>query len=176
MKLAILSLSLIASIALADECEIKQVSQMISQQQVGEITDLVKDITPNKCVVKYKLQVNNEWHTVTWTTTGPEQGEYLCNRAIQDGRTQLMAMIPGKFEAESITVCKDKGTPKFKVLRIGDEILETEVGRVDNSKYFKYNGTTCRRFRERYNDGKLRVNTGVICQADNGFWTVVDKW
>jgi hypothetical protein len=86
-------------------------------------------------------------------------------------------MLGGNFESESIVVCKDGKTPKFKPVKIGDEVMESELGRVPETKgYFKYNGAVCRLFREKYNNGMLRVNNGVMCQTDNQLWTVVDKW
>lgn len=177
MKKVLLLLSLISSLALAEECRIDQASQMISNQAVGHVTDLVKDITPQKCVVKYRINVNKEWHNVTWTHTGVEQGETLCNIAIENGRKQLMVHLGGQFETESITVCKEGKDVKFRPVRIGDEVMENELGRVpDAKKYFLYNGAVCRMFREKYNNGTLRVNNGVMCQADNKLWTVVDKW
>lgn len=150
---------------------------MTSKQTVGEVTALSKDISPQKCVVKYRISVNNEWHNVTWAHTGNEDSEFLCNTAIENGRKQLLTVLGGVFESESIMVCKSNQNVKFKPVKKGDEVLETELGRVPEKKqYFKYNNATCRLFREKYNNGALRVNHGIICQADNGLWTVVDKW
>lgn len=151
---------------------------MTSVQQVGEVTDLVKDISANKCVVKYRINVNKEWHTVTWTHTGSDDGEFLCNTAIENGRKQLLVVLGGNFETETLTVCKSNKSVKIRPVKIGDEVVETELGRAPEKKfYFKHNNATCRMFREKYNsNGVLRVNNGVICQTDNQFWTVVDKW
>lgn len=176
-KLLLLFLTLISSAVVANECNVNQASQLTSSRQVGEVTDLVKDISPNKCVVKYRLNVNKEWHTVTWTHTGYEDGEQLCNIAIDNGRKQLLTVLGGRFETETITVCKTNKDVKFRPVKIGDEVIEAELSRVPEKKqYFKYNNATCRMFRERYNNGVLRVNHGVICKTDNQFWTVVDKW
>jgi hypothetical protein len=177
VKSLLLLLALISSLAFADECAVNQAVQVVSTSKVGEVTDLVKDITPNKCVVKYRINVNKEWHTVTWTHTGNEDGEFLCNTAIENGRKQLLTVLGGTIESETITVCKSNQNVKFKPVKIGDEVVEAELGRVpERNKYFKYNNATCRMFREKYNNGVLRVNHGVICQTDNKFWTVVDKW
>lgn len=176
MKHLILLLALVSSVSFADNCKVHRASQSVSNQQVGEVTDLVKTISENKCNVKYQLNINGEWHKVNWTTSGPEQGEFLCNLAIQHGRTQLLTMIPDKFEAEEVVVCKDGQATRPKTFKVGYQGLETEFGRLDNQKYFKYKGANCRKFRERYTDTVFRTNIGIICQNDNELWTVVDKW
>ena len=176
MKHLILLLAFASSVSFADNCKVHRASQSISKHQVGEVTDLVKTITENKCNVKYQLNINGEWHKVNWTTSGPEQGEFLCNLAIQHGRTQLLTMVPDKFEAEEVVVCKEGQANRSKTLKVGYVGLETEFGRLDNQKYFKYKGANCRKFRERYTDTAFRTNIGIICQNDNELWTVVDKW
>ena len=85
----------------------------------------------------------------------------------------------GTFKTETITVCKEGEIVNPKI-KIGDTILETEVGKSNvNVGYFKHNNAKCRLFTERLTEkGKLRVNHGVICQIDNSptNWIVVDKW
>ena len=93
--------------------------------------------------------------------------------------TSATAEIDGSFKSETITVCKE-GELVAQKIKVGDTILETEVGK-SNVKvgYFKYQNSTCRLFTERLTEkGKLRVNHGVICQIDNSptNWIVVDKW
>jgi hypothetical protein len=176
MKKFLLLALLISNLVFAESCKVNQASQLTSTRTVSEVTDLVKDISPRKCVVKFRLNVNNEWHNIQWTHEGYENGEFLCNVAVENGRKQLLTMLGGTFETESITVCGDGQSVKNRPLKIGDEIMEAEAGRIPESKYFKHNGATCRMFREKYNNGVLRINHGIICQADNGLWTVVDKW
>lgn len=175
MKKILLLLALITNLAFA-ECNINQASNMTSTHKVGAVTDLTKNITPGKCIVKYRIDVDNDWHNVTWEHNGAEDGEFLCNTAIENGRKQLFTALGGQYEAESIIVCKE-GKVRRGPVKIGDEVLETELPRVpEKNQYFKYNNATCRLFREKYNNGVLRINHGVICKADNELWTVVDKW
>lgn len=175
MKNLLLLLALISNLAFA-ECKIDSASLLTSNRKVGEVTDLFKDISKQKCTVKYRLNVDSEWHTVTWTHSGYEDGEVLCNIAIENGRKQLLTMLGGQFESQSITTCRE-GKPRNRPVKVGDEVLETELARVPEKKqYFKYNNATCRLFREKYNNGVLRVSHGVICETDNQLWTVVDKW
>ena len=93
--------------------------------------------------------------------------------------TSASAEIGGEFKTETITVCKE-GELVAQKIKIGDTILETEVGK-SNVKvgYFKHQNSICRLFSERLTEkGKLRVNHGVICHIDNSptNWIVVDKW
>jgi hypothetical protein len=166
---------LISNIAFAD-CKVDNASRVTSTRNVGQVTSLSKDISPQKCTVKYRINVDNEWHNVTWSHSGYEDGEFLCNVAVDNGRKQLLTMLGGTIESESLVVCKEGNVPKQTAVKIGQEVLETELARVPEYGYFKYNSTTCRLFRERYNNGVLRVNHGVMCQADNQRWTVIDKW
>ena len=83
-----------------------------------------------------------------------------------------------KFENETITVCKEGDVPAQKI-KIGDTILEMEVGRSKIDHYFMHNNAKCRMFTERLAvKGRLRVYHGVICQVDNSptNWIVLDKW
>jgi hypothetical protein len=151
---------------------------MTSDRKIGEVTDLSKDITQQKCTVKYRLKVDGAWHNVAWSHSGYEDGEFLCNTAIENGRKQLLTVLGGTFETQNITVCRDGKTPKRGPVKVGAEVVETELARVpEKNYYFKHNGTVCRMFREKYNtNGVLRINNGIMCQADNQLWTVVDKW
>lgn len=84
----------------------------------------------------------------------------------------------GKVESETATVCKE-GQPIDTKIRIGDTILESEVGRSKMDKYFTYRNSRCRMFTEHMaKDKLLRVYHGVICQIDNSEtnWIVIDKW
>jgi len=85
----------------------------------------------------------------------------------------------GIMSNESVTVCQNGQVPNTKI-KIGDTVLETEVG-PSNVKvgYFTHNNAQCRLFTEREGkNNKLRVYHGVICQVDNSpnNWIVVDKW
>jgi hypothetical protein len=84
----------------------------------------------------------------------------------------------GKVEAETRTVCKEGATPDTK-LKIGDVVLESEMGRAQVTNYFTYHRQRCRMFEEQaIFQKKIRDYYGVICQIekDNSNWIVVDKW
>jgi hypothetical protein len=105
----------------------------------------------------------------------------LTNTALADNcRVTTATLESGNhIKVESITVCKE-GEIVAPRIRVGDTILETEVGKSNVTVgYFKYNNAQCRLFSERLTEnGKLRVNHGIICQIDNSptNWLVVDKW
>ena len=84
----------------------------------------------------------------------------------------------GKVEAETRTVCKEGTAPDPKI-KIGDIVLESEVGvsKIDN--YFTYHRQRCRIFEDQgIFQKQVRDYYGVICQMekDSSNWIVVDKW
>lgn len=160
--------------AVAGQCIVRQASQMVSDRKVGEVTDLVKNKNPNSCNVKFRISVDGEFHTVDWTQNGLYQEEILCRMAIENGTKELMVRLPGKFKSESITVCGEPQTPK-RVLR-GDEGMENEFGKDRQyQNYFKVGKVSnCRKFQNRYIDGKTLRAEGVICENNDSLWTVID--
>jgi len=180
MKSIIILSILVSQLALAD-CDMRSASSLSSLRKVGPVTDLVKNTSVyGQCSVQFKLNVDGIWHDVNGTRKGLEQESYLCHYAVEQARDNLLLELGGKFQTEAITVCKE-GNLKIEKIKIGDTILENEVGTVPeaNPKYFKYQNTQCRLFREKLvSKGELRVNHGVICQIDSNAtnWLVVDKW
>lgn len=84
----------------------------------------------------------------------------------------------GDLSSQTIVVCDSRGLPK-KNVKVGDLVLEDEMGKGPVTKYFTYNHTRCRMFMDRMAiSGELRVYHGVICQIDNSHedWIVVSKW
>ena len=95
----------------------------------------------------------------------------------QDCKTTTVTIEKdGKVSRETATICKEGG-PIDRTVKIGDIILESEVGQAKVTKYFNYNNTRCRMFSEHTAKEKvLHVYYGVICQVDSADWLVVDKW
>ena len=108
-------------------------------------------------------------------------GLFVSQIALADNCKVTSASVErdGKFQKESITVCKE-GVLEFPKLKIGDTILENEVGLSNvDAGYFKHNNAICRLFTDRVTQkGRLRVYHGVICQVDNSDtnWLIVDRW
>jgi hypothetical protein len=177
MKILLILLALTSQIALADNCQMRQASKMIAERQVGNIDDLVKEKSYQKCRVKFSIEIDSEKHNVDWTHQDYGDPEISCQKAIENGMSELYMRLGGKFQTEVMTVCKEGQPKEYRPFRKGDQGLENEFGYVaEQKKYFTHNGTKCRFFRERYNNGQLRIAKGVICQTDNELWTVVDKY
>lgn len=176
MKKLLLILALISSNVLAENCQIRQASKVMSERQVGTIDDLVKIKSPQKCQVKFSIVVDGEKHNVNWTHEDYGDPEISCQKAIEHGMSELYLRLGGKFQTESMVVCREGQPKQYQPIKIGDEGLENEFGTVSNKKYFKFKDAKCRYFSERYNNGKLQFSKGVICQNQNDLWTVVDKW
>ena len=174
MKYLLALLLTVSQMAIAGQCVIRQASQMVGDRKVGAVTDLVKNKTSGQCNVKFRVTVDGEGHTVDWTQTGLYQEEILCRMAIENGTKELLVQLPGRFKTESITVCGDPQTPK-RVSK-GDEGMENEFGKEwQYQNYFKVNNVSnCRKFKNRYIDGKLLPAVGVICENKNQLWTVID--
>lgn len=160
------------------ECDMRSASTLENERQVSEVIDLVKTKSYGKCEVEFKLQVDGTLHTLKKVYTGWEQEESLCYYAVQEARRDLLLRLGGKFKTEAVTVCKEGNKPIPKI-KIGDTILENEVGKSKVDLYFDWRNTKCRLFAERFAErGELNVYHGVICQVDNSGanWLVVDKW
>lgn len=177
MKRIAFSLLLVSQFAMAD-CDIRSASVLTSNRNVGPVLDLERNITLNKCTVRYKIEVDGDLHEIEETKTGRMSDGELCRAAIENGRKNLLASLGGNFRADAVTVCQSRSNVQRRI-RIGDTILESEVGTSSVTKSFKHNGAQCRMFTERLAvDGRLKVYNGVICQVDNSTtdWLVVDKW
>lgn len=174
-KLLLLSV-LVSQFAWAG-CNIKSASLLANEHQVGDIQNLVKDKKMGVCTVNFDIVVDGQSYHLTETEKGLEQEESLCYYAKERARKNLLLDLGGKFKTEAVTSCNEGAVPTK--LKIGDTILETEVGPSPIKKKFKYKGATCRMFQEHYTvDRELRTYNGVICQIDNSDtnWLIVDKW
>lgn len=104
----------------------------------------------------------------------------VCNTAWADDCKTTTVVIDrnGVTESETAVVCKEGGDIKSTV-KVGDVILESEVGRSKIRKYFSFRNSRCRIFTEHHVANKqLHDHYGVICQTgeDSNQWIVVDKW
>lgn len=171
----IIALFTFAPLLAQADCVMRSASQNISEQLVSQPSDLTKTVKEGSCRVQFRINVNGTWHSVDREEKG-EGSDNLCTQAIQNARTQLLAQASGVYQTDSVMRCTDGEAKPFRSVRVGDNILESELVRVNN-KYFTWNKSKCRLFRERYeHKSKLQVAHGVICQTDNEDWIVVDKW
>ena len=178
MKKLLLASLLVSQIALAD-CDIRSASTLAAEHTVGPVMNLVKDKSIlGQCLVSFDMTIDGKTYHRDYNRVGFEHQDMLCDQGIERGRNSLLAEVGGHFQTESITVCVD-GDFKPTKLKIGDIILENEVGFAKNNKYWKWQGARCRMFQNRTTvDGKPRAYNGVICEADHTVtnWLVVDLW
>jgi len=177
MKQLIL-IGLVASQLAFAECNVKSASLLANEHTVGDIVNLVKDKSMGKCTVTFDIDVDGQTYHLKETEKGLEQDESLCYYARERARKNLLLDLGGKFKSEAVTSCRE-GSSLPPKLRVGDTILETEVGPSPIKQTFKHKGATCRMFQEHYTvDRQLRTYNGVICQIDNSDtnWLIVDKW
>lgn len=177
MKRLLLLPILASQLAWAD-CDMRSASQLASQHTVSAVTNLTKNISQGKCAVTFDLTVDGVVHHLTDSHTGADSEDTLCRIAQEKARKNLLVGLGGTFNTESVTVCSEGQKVNHKT-KIGDVILENEVGPARVTKYFNYQNSRCRLFSEHLEvKGELRVYYGVICQLDNSAanWIVVDKW
>ena len=104
MKYLILCLLLVNQIASAN-CDMRSTSKLINERKIGPVTDLEKTVTYGKCVVKFQINVDGEWHTAEGEHKGWEQDAALCYYAIDRAKRYLMLSLGGRFQNEAVTVC-----------------------------------------------------------------------
>lgn len=175
VSLALALTFLLVSTVHADECKMRSASRLDGDHIVGPIHNLYKDNSIlGRCSVRFDITVDGQPHTLEHTYSGIDQAPILCRLAIEHARDNLLLELGGKFNTEAVTICKE-GTATLQKIKIGDHILESEVGKSKVTKYFVYNNQNCRMFTERT---KNRTYNGVICQNEDSEtnWTVVDKW
>lgn len=168
---------MLASTSAWANCSYNSASSRTSEQNVGPITNLVKEKGTGVCTVKFDITVNGTTHHLEETEKGYEQEESLCYYARERARKNLLLDLGGKISADATMVCSEGKPVKERKYKIGDRILESEVGRSKIEKYFTYDNSRCRMFTQRVEVNKdTRVYNGVICQANQNEWTIVDKW
>jgi len=178
-KYLLLSLLTASHFAVAD-CNLKSASILENEHKVGSVTNLSKTFDSNlgRCAVSYQINVDGQDHNVTYTASGSEKEEVLCAYAVERSRRELLLNLGGQFKTQASLVCQEGTKPKEKI-KIGDTILENEVG-INNKLNFYWpykNYSKCRIFKEQYVWDKAPVEYhGVICQKQDENWIVVDKW
>ena len=182
----ILGLCLISSVAYAD-CHIRSNIRLNRQAIAGPATDLQKLVGPDahgqKCVMRYRVNINDEWHTAEGVGYGNTEAE-ACTQAADFGQGALLSEVePGRISADTQMVCSDMEDIQIRAVRVGEVIWESTVDmhrHPDERRYFNYKQTLCRMFTERNaKDRNLFTYQGVICRINTSAsskWRVVDKY
>jgi len=151
-------------------------------EPVRDVMKLTDRIT--QCTVTWRLMIDNTWYTAQGRAQGDSTPDHqVCAMAQDTGRARLMQQISGSStSAYQELVCTDQDIPKWKVVKKGDLVRESEVTPdPDHPGSFPHLGMECRRFLETIPWGEgLIQNRGVICKLQrgehSGQWKVIEKW
>jgi hypothetical protein len=189
MKLAIaLTLCVATSTAVAD-CYMRSNITLWKQPINAEPTDIQRLVVPDdkgqKCVLRYRLHVGNEWKTVEGTGIGRTETE-ACAQALQLARGSILEEVePNRVRADTQMVCSDLPDIRVRPVRKGELIWESEADLHSHAlerkqPYFFWKQARCRKFIERTSqDQNLIIYQGVMCQSTttaNSKWLVLDKY
>jgi hypothetical protein len=186
MKRLIFLLALISTTSYAD-CYIRISTRITPQMVNSQPTDMNKIVVPDsrgqKCVVRYRVHVREDWETVEGIGFGSTEGE-ACAQALDVGRASILKEVsPKRIVADSQLVCSDLPDIRVRPVRIGEVIYQSEVDYhtiPSERKDFWYKRTQCRMFSEKdVKNSNLWLYQGVICRIDstpNSKWRVIDKY
>ena len=176
MKRFLLLLIFVAGAAQAD-CFVRVNAKLTLNQLDVAPVDFQELKTPGQCVVRYRVNIRNEWKTVEGSGATCEQA-----RDVQRG-VLLEEVSPDRITSRTQMVCSDIPEIRVRPVRRGDRIWESEVDLHVEPKerpYFWYKRTQCRMFVERnIQGGNFYTHQGIICQENsqpNSKWIVVDKY
>lgn len=169
------------------DCFMRVSTRLTSQPVNSSPTDMQRLVTPDargqKCVMRYRIHVGNDWRTVEGIGRGPTES-VACSQALEpESGAFLEEVAPQRVGADTQMVCSDLPDIRVHPVRIGDVIWESETDLhtyPQERKYFWYKRTQCRMFVER--DAKnqnLMLYQGIICRLNaNGKskWQVIDKY
>jgi hypothetical protein len=190
MKLLIISAIAVAGVGYCSQPKADcytRVSTNISQQAINsQPVDIQKLVSPDgtrqKCILKYRLHINNDWQTIEGIGYGPTEAD-ACVQALDQHRGHIMEEAPSSVHADSQMVCSDLPDIRVHPVRIGDIVWESETDLhtyVPERKYFWYKRTQCRMFVERDSRNQnLMLYQGVVCRLSttpNSKWRVIDKY
>jgi len=185
-RLLILGLILSSSVATA-ECYTRSEIRLTRQNVNAGPTDLQKLIVPdangNKCTVRYRIHVGDDWYTAEGSATAQTESE-ACARAVDIGRGTVLAEIePSGVSSDTQMVCSDITDIRVRKVHAGETIWESETDMhviPAERTYFSYKGTQCRMFVERNaKERNMYLYQGIMCRADSrsdSKWLVVDKY
>jgi hypothetical protein len=128
--------------------------------------------------------VDGVWYTAQGDAVGDmTQGDnQLCGQAQDIGRARLLQKIDGsRTSVTQEMVCTDQDVPKWKPVKTGDIVRESEVAPhwdLTKRQSFAHRGMECRWFMETvpYSIGGVVQSQGIMCRLENNRWLIRDKW
>jgi hypothetical protein len=186
MKRIILLLALVSTASYADcfiRVSTRLTQQMVNSQPVDVQRMVVPDGRGQKCVMRYRIHVREDWETVEGTGVGATEAE-ACARALDLSRGSMLKEVsPKRIIADNQMVCSDRPDIRVRPVRIGELIYQSEVDMHSipaERKMFWYKRTQCRMFVERDSkNANLWLYQGIICQtgsSPDSKWQVIDKY
>jgi len=95
-------------------CVVDTSSNLVSERQVGKITNLVKEKDEEgaigTCTVRFDLTVDGKTYHLEETENGLEQLESLCYYARERARKNLLLDLGGTFESKATVSCRQTGS------------------------------------------------------------------
>ncbi len=187
MKKLIIALALIPPVASA-ECYMRSVTVNQLSSKIERTADIVREVTrvqdQKQCTVTFRVMLEGNWYTALGRARDKLSVDdaQLCARAMDLGRARVLQDIAGsQVEATQELVCTDQDIPKNRVVKVGDQIRESEVApHWDPAKRqsFPHRGMECRWFMENVSlgAGGIAHNLGIMCRTKNDQWHVLEKW
>jgi hypothetical protein len=183
---SVIALAFVSTLASAD-CFVR-VSTNLTQKALDHgPVDYQQLVTPDargfKCVMRYRVNIRDEWQTAEGEGVGKTEEE-ACAQAQDLKRGSLLKEVTSnQIRADSQMICSDIPEIRVRRVRTGERIWESEVDLhtvASQRRYFSFKNTQCRMFVERSGGGgNLFTHQGVICKETdqkNSKWLVVDKY
>lgn len=179
----LLLLLILASGTVNADCYMRSSIRLTQGQPVDWQRLATPDARGQKCVVRYRVQIDNRWQTAEGVGYGSTEG-LACAQALDINRGSILEEVtPGRVRADTQMVCSDLPEINVHPVRIGDVIWQSEVDIHTipaERKDFWYKRSQCRMFIERdTKNANLWLYQGVICKVDttpNSKWRVIDKY
>lgn len=185
-KLLIIGLLLTSTTALAD-CYMRSSINLKTQRVNTGPADVQKLVTSdsrgNKCVLRYRININDDWQTAEGIGYGSTEAE-ACTQAADIKRASIMTeVVANRVSADTQMVCSDLPEIRVRPVRIGELVFESETDLHTIPEYrkpFMFKRSVCRMFAERdARNQNLMLYQGVVCRVDNmpnSKWRVIDKY
>jgi len=186
LKYIIFAVICLISIPSYAECVMRSTSSTFNRIDTSQVRDLMPWVTKSgnqkKCMVRYRVPIDNVWQTAEGEATGDLDADEtaLCVSAIKTGLTKFIINEKmSKVDSTSDMVCSDMPTVKTRNgVNVGERISESEVQiHPQYPKPFKYKNTQCKWFIDTYPVKRDIIQyQGIICKDSPTSWIVVDKF
>jgi hypothetical protein len=187
MKRMLISALVLTTTMASAECYLRMSTNLTKSAVEGIPTDLQRLVSTekgqSKCVLRYRLFIDNEWQTVEGTGYATTEDQ-ACARAADRKRGSILGeVVREKVKANQEMICSDLPEIRVRPVWVGEIIWESETDMHRHPMeraYFNYKDTRCRMFTERNaKDGNMYTYQGIICRENAqaySKWRVIDKY